>query len=162
MALVLTLCIGAIPIFADSGTNIAPNSSVSDTLLADSSLVKASGAEKRGVVIAHDSRNNSREFSVAAARTLAGAGIKTYIFDSLRPTPELSFAVIELGAIAGINITASHNPKEYNGYKAYWEDGAQLPPEHAKTVSVEINKIDIFADVKSVDFDSAVESGKIR
>ena len=82
-------------------------------------LVKADGGESRGVAIAYDSRNNSREFARACAGVLAGAGIRVYIFDDLRPTPELSYAVRELSCMAGINITASHNPKEYNGYKAY-------------------------------------------
>ena len=93
---------------------------------------------------------------------LAAADIPVYIFDALRPTPELSFALRELKCVAGINITASHNPKQYNGYKAYWEDGAQLPPEHANTVYEEICKIDIFNDVKRVDFNEAVAAGKIK
>lgn len=114
-----------------------------------------------GVVIACDSRNNSELFSKTAAEVLAANGIKTYIFDGIRPTPELSFAIRELHAVAGINITASHNPKEYNGYKAYWDDGAQLPPEHAKIVSDEIAKVDIFDGVKKTDFESAVKDGKI-
>ena len=124
-------------------------------------LVKVEKAEARGVVIAHDSRNNSRDFAVVAARVLAAAGIKVYIFDDLRPTPELSFTVIELGAIAGINITASHNPKEYNGYKAYWEDGAQLAPEQAEIVSTERAKFDVL-DTNGLDnFEKAVSEGRI-
>ena len=124
-------------------------------------LVKAEGGESRGVAIAYDSRNNSRRFAEASASVLAGAGIKVYIFDDIRPTPELSFAVRETGALAGINITASHNPKEYNGYKAYWEDGAQLAPEHAKIVSAERAKFDCL-DVSGIaDFDEAVKSGII-
>ena len=83
-----------------------------------------------GVSIAYDSRNNSAEFAAEAAAVIAANGIKVNLFDSLRPTPELSFAIRETGSIAGINITASHNTKEYNGYKVYWADGAQLPPEH--------------------------------
>ena len=114
-----------------------------------------------GVVIAYDSRNNSELFARVSAEVLAAADIPTYIFDELRPTPELSFAIRELGCVAGINITASHNPKQYNGYKAYWEDGAQLPPEHANTVYAEICKTDIFTDVKKLDFDEGVKSGKI-
>lgn len=120
--------------------------------------------EKRcgdGVTIAYDSRNHSEEFAKVSASVLAANGIKAYIFDELRPTPELSYALRELKCVAGINITASHNPKEYNGYKAYWEDGAQLPPEHAKTVSAEIEKIDIFKDVKSIDFDKGIADGII-
>ena len=115
-----------------------------------------------GVAIAHDSRNNSRLYAEESARVLAANGIKVYLFDDMRPTPELSFAVRETGSIAGINITASHNPKEYNGYKAYWADGAQLGPEHADVVSAEIAKIDIFKDVKLMDFDKAMEEGLIE
>ena len=118
--------------------------------------------EGNGVAIAHDSRLNSRLFAEEAASVLAANGIKAYIFDDMRPTPELSFAVRETGSIAGINITASHNPKEYNGYKAYWADGAQLGPEHADVVSAEIAKIDIFKDVKTMDFDEALEKGLIE
>ena len=105
-------------------------------------LVKSSGGEARGVVIAYDSRNNSEEFAKVCAAVLASSGIKVYIFDALRPTPELSFAVRELGTLAGINITASHNPKEYNGYKAYWEDGAQIGPKQASVVSSAIARFD--------------------
>ncbi len=126
-----------------------------------SELIKSEGACERGVVIAYDSRNNSALFAKTAAAVLAENGIKTYIFDSLRPTPELSFAIRELKCIAGINITASHNPKQYNGYKAYWEDGAQLPPEHAAKVSESQSKFDIFDDVKRGDYDKAVSDGRI-
>ncbi len=118
--------------------------------------------EGNGVAIAHDSRNNSRLYAEESARVLAANGIKVYLFDDMRPTPELSFAVRETGSIAGINITASHNPKEYNGYKAYWADGAQLGPEHADVVSAEIAKIDIFRDVKLMDYDKAMEEGFIE
>ena len=115
----------------------------------------------RPVVVACDSRNNSELFARTTAEVFAANGLKTYVFDELRPTPVLSFAVRELSCIAGVNITASHNPKEYNGYKAYWEDGAQLPPDHAKTVSEYIDKIDIFDGAKHIDFDLAVKEGKI-
>lgn len=108
-------------------------------------------AKKRGVVIAYDSRNNSAAFARRAAEVLSAECIKVYLFESLRPTPVLSFAVRELHCIAGINITASHNPKEYNGYKAYFEDGAQLSPENARTVSDAIKKLDIFDDVPTPD-----------
>lgn len=126
-------------------------------------MIKLEGpaAAERGVVIACDSRNNSTLFSKTAASVLSANGIKAYIFDGVRPTPELSFAIRHLGCIAGINITASHNPKEYNGYKAYWEDGAQLPPQHASIVSAKTKEIDIFTGVKKDDFDEAVKAGKI-
>lgn len=114
-----------------------------------------------GVVIAYDCRNNSSLFARTAASVLAANGIKAYIFDELRPTPELSFALRELKCVAGINITASHNPKQYNGYKAYWEDGAQLPPEHAATVSAEIAKLDIFTSIRTTDYEAAVRDGMI-
>ncbi len=116
-------------------------------------------AQERGVAIAMDSRNFSDVFAKESASVLAANGIKVFLFESLRPTPELSFAVLSIGTIAGINITASHNPKEYNGYKAYWEDGAQLPPKQASIVAEEIAKCDIFEGVKSMDLDLAVKKG---
>lgn len=108
-------------------------------------------AVKRGVAIAYDSRNNSKEFSMRAAEVLSAYGIKAYLYPELRPTPCLSFALRELGCIAGINITASHNPSEYNGYKAYWEDGAQISPAQADIVSSAIDALDILEDVPSSD-----------
>ncbi len=126
-----------------------------------SDYINAEGKADRGVVIAFDCRINSEKFAVISAEVLAANGIKTYIFESLRPTPVLSFAVRELGCIAGINITASHNPSKYNGYKAYWEDGAQLGPVQANAVSDYINKTDIFDGVKHEDFELAVKAGKI-
>ncbi len=125
------------------------------------SLILREGRADDGVAIAYDSRNNSALFARVAACVLAANGIHAYLFDDLRPTPELSFALRELGCVAGINITASHNPKEYNGYKAYWEDGAQLPPEHADTVSACIAELDIFRDVKIADYDKALADGSI-
>ena len=111
------------------------------------------GAEfaEKGVVIAHDSRNNSRVFAAEAANVLCANGIKTYLFDSLRPTPELSFAVRYLGCAGGIVITASHNPKEYNGYKVYGEDGGQIPPQTADKIIKYIDGTDIFDGVKLCD-----------
>ncbi len=119
-------------------------------------------AMQRGVVIAYDSRYKSPEFAMEAAKVLAANGIITYVFDELRPTPELSFAVRELGAIAGIVITASHNPAKYNGYKAYWEDGGQLPPESADRVLEVINHTEIFNDVKVIDEQEAKNQGLIK
>lgn len=110
-------------------------------------LVLDEGAKDRGVVIACDSRLNSDAFSRRCAEVLSAYGIKVYIFPTLRPTPVLSYAIFKLNCIAGINITASHNPSVYNGYKAYWEDGAQLPPDHAKRVSDAMGEIDIFEGV---------------
>ena len=143
------------------GTNAMNRFTVAQATQGLSNLIVKEGRANDGVVIAYDSRNNSELFAQVAASVLSANNIKTYIFDELRPTPELSFALRELNCVAGINITASHNPKEYNGYKAYWEDGAQLPPEHAKTVSSEISKIDIFGDIKYEDYESAVHNGKI-
>ena len=134
---------------------------VAHTTRGIAALIKKEGGEARGVAIACDSRNHSREFAEVSACVLAGAGIKVYIFNGLRPTPELSFAVRETGALAGINITASHNPKEYNGYKAYWEDGAQLTPEQANVVSTERNKFDCLDMSGIVSFDDGVKSGLI-
>ena len=143
------------------GTNAMNRFTVAQATQGLANLIIKEGRASDGVAIAYDSRNNSELFAKVSAAVLAANGIKVYIFDELRPTPELSFALRELKCVAGINITASHNPKEYNGYKAYWEDGAQLPPEHAKTVSIEIDKINLFDDIKYVDFDNAVESGDI-
>ena len=103
---------------------------------------------KRGVAVAYDSRNNSDKFALECAKVLCANGIKTYLFDSLRPTPELSFAVRHLNCARGIVITASHNPKEYNGYKVYGEDGGQIPPETADVIIRYINNTDIFDDIK--------------
>ncbi len=135
---------------------------LANLVIANGGQIGGDSPEGNGVAIAHDSRLNSRRFAEEAASVLAANGIKVYIFDDMRPTPELSFAVRETGSIAGINITASHNPKEYNGYKAYWADGAQLGPEHADVVSAEIAKVDIFKDVKTTDYDKAVADGIIE
>ena len=116
--------------------------------------------KKSGVVIAHDSRNNSAEFAMESAKVLSANGIKTYLFDSLRPTPELSFAVRHLGCARGIVVTASHNPKEYNGYKVYGEDGGQLPPASADKIIDYINEIDIFNDVKYTDMPDIITIGE--
>lgn len=134
---------------------------VAQTTRGIAKLIKEAGGEMRGVVIAYDSRNNSELFAKVSASVLVGAGIKVYIFDGIRPTPELSYAVRELSAMAGINITASHNPKEYNGYKAYWEDGAQISPEQAKIVSTEMARFDVLDTEGIADYEKAVKSGMI-
>ena len=118
-------------------------------------------AKKRGVAICMDCRLNGMDFARAAAEVCAANGIHVRIFESLRPTPELSFAVRHYGCQAGINVTASHNPKEYNGYKVYWADGAQLPPKHASAVAEELQKIDIFKDIKTMPYDEALAAGLI-
>ena len=127
-------------------------------------VICAEGAEAkaRGVAICMDCRHHSMEFAHAAAEVCAANGIHVRIFESLRPTPELSFAVRHYGCQAGINITASHNPKEYNGYKVYWSDGAQLPPQHADAIAGELEKIDIFTGVKTMPFDQAMAMGRIE
>ena len=117
-------------------------------------------AVKKGVAVCFDCRNNSDLFAREAACIMAANGIPTRLFESLRPTPELSFAIREYGCIAGINITASHNPKEYNGYKVYWSDGAQLPPVHADQVAKIMKESDVFA-AKAMDYDKAVAEGLI-
>ena len=124
-------------------------------------LAEGEEAVKRGVAVCYDSRNNSPLFAREAACVLAANGIAVRLFSALRPTPMVSFAVREYGCIAGINITASHNPKEYNGYKVYWEDGAQLPPKHADEVAKKMSELDVFACVKTVDYDTAIAEGKI-
>ena len=121
-------------------------------------IIKA-GKQDKGVAIAYDSRRMSPEFSMEAALCLAANGIKAYRFESLRPTPELSFAVRHLGCVAGINVTASHNPPEYNGYKVYWEDGAQITPPHDTGIMAEVKAITDFADTKTMDMDEAIKAG---
>lgn len=118
-------------------------------------------AMKKGVVICFDCRENSENFAHAAAAVMAANGIPVKLFDALRPTPELSFAIRHYGAIAGINITASHNPREYNGYKVYWSDGAQLPPAHASAIVKGMEEIDIFTGVHTTDFEEARANGLI-
>ena len=117
------------------------------------------GEQAKGVAIAYDSRRMSPEFADEAALCLAANGIKAYVFESLRPTPELSFAVRQLKCIAGINITASHNPPEYNGYKVYWEDGAQITPPHDKNILAEVAKVTEFSQVKTMDKTQAEKEG---
>ncbi len=117
--------------------------------------ILAQNGQDKGVAIAHDSRIMSPEFAREAALCLNANGIKTYLFESLRPTPELSFAVRELGCISGIVITASHNPREYNGYKVYWEDGAQITPPHDKNILAEVAKVTEFSMVKTMEEDAA-------
>ena len=127
-------------------------------------VIAAEGEEamRKGVAIDHDCRLNGRDFAVEAACVMAANGIHVRLFDALRPTPELSFAVIHYGCTAGINVTASHNPKEYNGYKVYWSDGAQLPPQQADAVARQMEQIDIFTGFKTCSFDEAVADGRIE
>ena len=127
-------------------------------------VIAAEGEEgkRRGVAICMDCRNHSQEFAVVAALVFAANAIHVGICAPLRPTPQLSFAVREYHCQAGINVTASHNPKEYNGYKVYWEDGAQLPPHHADAIAKRLGEIDIFNDIKTMDYDKAVKAGLIE
>lgn len=124
--------------------------------------IKSLGLQDRGIAIAYDSRYKSPEFALEAAKVFAGNGIKAFLFDELRPTPELSFTVRHLNAAAGVVITASHNPKEYNGYKVYGEDGGQLPVEASNKVISYINKIEDITQVKVMEKDEAIEKGLLR
>ena len=119
-------------------------------------------AKRKGIAVAHDCRLNGEDFAREAACVMAANGIHVRIFDALRPTPELSFAVRYYGCTAGLNVTASHNPKEYNGYKVYWSDGAQLPPQHADAIAHQMEAIDIFSGFKTMDFDEGVKQGLIE
>jgi phosphoglucomutase len=121
--------------------------------------IEKQGAKDKGVAIAFDSRHMSVEFAQEAALCLAANGIKAYIFESLRPTPELSFAVRHLGCTAGINITASHNPPDYNGYKVYWADGAQITPPHDSGIMDQVKAVTDYNDVKTMDKDEAIKAG---
>ena len=127
--------------------------------LANYILSQGEEAVKRGVAIAHDSRNMHDEFTDATALCLAANGIKTYVFPQLAPVPELSYAVRTLGTIAGVVITASHNPREYNGYKVYWEDGAQVTQPHDTNIMAEVAKVTSFDQVKTMDREDAIKAG---
>ena len=127
-------------------------------------VIRAEGTEamQKGVAVCMDCRNHSAEFARETACVMAANGIHVRLFESLRPTPELSFAVREYGCQAGVNVTASHNPKEYNGYKVYWADGAQLPPQHAAAIADELTRIDIFTGIRSMDYEQALAEGRIE
>ena len=142
-----------------AGTNRMNIYTVRKTTQGLANYIKKQNGESKGVAIAFDSRRMSPEFAAEAALCLAANGIKAYLFESLRPTPELSFAVGELGCIAGINITASHNPPEYNGYKVYWEDGAQITPPHDSGIMSEVQAVTDYNNVLTMDKDEALKAG---
>lgn len=142
-----------------AGTNRMNIYVVRKTTQGLANYIESVGAKGKGVAIAHDSRRMSPEFAKEAALCLAANGIKAYIFESLRPTPELSYAVRKLGCVAGINITASHNPPEYNGYKVYWEDGAQIIPPHDSGIMDEVKKVTDYSNVKTMDEKEAIKAG---
>ncbi len=145
-----------------AGTNRINKYTIRKATQGLANYIAKNGDKSKGVVISHDNRHMSREFTIEAALVLAANGIKAYLFDDLRPTPELSFAVRELDTTAGIMITASHNPPEYNGYKVYWDDGAQVVAPHDKGIITEVNGIGNFADVKIVSEDRAREEGLLQ
>ena len=126
-------------------------------------VILAEGKEfaAQGVAICYDCRVHSQEFARAAAEVMAGNGIPVRLFEAMRPTPELSFAVREYGCAAGLNVTASHNPPEYNGYKVYWSDGAQLPPQHAAAIAAQMEQLDVFDDIQSLAYETALNKGLI-
>ncbi|NLN14302.1 MAG: phospho-sugar mutase, partial [Tissierellia bacterium] len=130
--------------------------------LAQTIVNKGKEAMERGVAIAYDVRMYSDQFADIAARVLAANGVKTYLFDGIRPTPVLSYTIRELGTISGIVITASHNPKDYNGYKVYWEEGSQILDDIAKEILEQIAKIKDFGEIKLMDLDKALEEGLIQ
>ncbi len=133
------------------------------TTQAFAEVVKAEGSAacEQGVAICFDCRNRSDTFAKEAACVMAANGIRVRLFSGMRPTPELSFAVRKYGCKAGINVTASHNPKEYNGYKVYWEDGAQLPPKHAAAIAAKMKELGVFDSIQRMDYDAAISVGMI-
>ena len=141
------------------GTNRMNTYTVTKATQGLANYIIKKGGQKRGVAIAYDSRRMSQEFSKEAALCLNANGIKTYRFDTLRPTPELSFAVRELGCIAGIVVTASHNPPEYNGYKVYWEDGAQIVEPTDKEIIAEVNAVTDLSTIKTMEEEQAKSEG---
>ena len=142
-----------------AGTNRMNSYTVRKTTQGLANYIITQGGKDKGVAIAYDSRRMSPEFANEAALCLAANGVKAYIFESLRPTPELSYAVRKLGCISGINITASHNPPEYNGYKVYWEDGAQITPPHDSGIMGEVAKVTDYNTVKTMDEEAAKAAG---
>lgn len=124
-------------------------------------LAEGKAFAAQGVAICYDCRVHSQEFARAAAEVMAGNGIPVRLFEAMRPTPELSFAVREYGCAAGLNVTASHNPPEYNGYKVYWSDGAQLPPQHAAAIAAQMEQLDVFDDIQSLAYETALNKGLI-
>ena len=124
-------------------------------------LAEGKAFAAQGVAICYDCRVHSQEFARAAAEVMAGNGIPVRLFEAMRPTPELSFAVREYGCAAGLNVTASHNPPEYNGYKVYWSDGAQLPPQHAAAIAAQMEQLDVFDDIQSLAYEKALNKGLI-
>ena len=142
-----------------AGTNRMNKYTVTKATQGLANYIIKQGGEDRGVAIAFDSRNMSPEFSEQAALCLNANGIKTYRFNTLRPTPELSYSVRKLGCIAGIVVTASHNPPEYNGYKVYWEDGAQIVAPKDKEIIEEVNKVEDYAEIKMMDKQDAIQKG---
>ena len=142
-----------------AGTNRMNKYTVGKATQGLANFILKEGTQNKGVAIAYDSRHMSKEFSEETALCLNANGIKTYIFESLRPVPELSFTVRKLGCTAGVMITASHNPPEYNGYKVYWDDGAQIVPPKDKQIIDEVNNISDFATIKTMDKDEAIKKG---
>ncbi len=146
-----------------AGTNRMNSYNIGKVTQGIANYIVSNGTEamERGLAIAYDCRHFSPEFGQYVAEIMAANGIKSYLFESLRPTPELSYAIRNLGTISGINITASHNPKDYNGYKVYWDDGAQVLDDIADAMTETINKVDMFKDVKSMDIEEAKAKGLV-
>lgn len=142
-----------------AGINRMNSRIVAQTTRALAEQVRGTGGAERGIVICFDCRENSRTFAETAARVAAAAGVRVMLFEDMRPTPELSFAIRSLGAAAGLNITASHNTREYNGYKVYWGDGAQLPPAEAAVIAARMEKIDVLSDIPQLPLREAAEAG---
>lgn len=141
------------------GTNRMNKYTVTKATQGLANYIKKEQAQQKGVAISYDSRNNSKQFSEQTALCLNANGIKTYIFNNLRPVPELSFAVRELRCVAGIMITASHNPPQYNGYKVYWEDGAQIVAPKDKQIIEEVNKVENYEQIKTISKEQAIKQG---
>ena len=141
------------------GTNRMNKYTVSKATQGLANYILKQGTEKKGVVISYDSRRMSKEFSLQTALILNANGIKTYLFESLRPVPELSFAVRNLGCTAGVMITASHNPPKYNGYKVYWDDGSQIVSPRDKDIIAKVREVKNFSEIKEISEEEAKQKG---
>lgn len=145
-----------------AGTNRMNQYTVGKATQGLANYIMEQGTQDKGVAISYDSRKMSKEFSMQTALILCANGIKAYLFENLRPVPELSFAVRNLGCTAGVMITASHNPPKYNGYKVYWDDGAQIVSPRDKDIITKVRAVENFSDIRQISKEEAIQKGLLK